>query len=123
MALQSVDQQKGRKQSLASSVALLESPEHRTHDLWLSGGELCLTVAFDKSSSGFPPEPRHLASLNSTIQDLVRATKAVIYQAEHGAGAYEWLMQPLEGLSDAIMLLSTLAEAVHGELHPEADAS
>lgn len=88
-------------------------------DLWFggSGGEV-LTITIDRHSKAFPPRWTHCQLLNDTIQGLVRATKAVAYQASNDSSAdAEFLMQPIEDIADAIMILSQLSAAISAEAH------
>ncbi|GAB3094940.1 hypothetical protein [Lysobacter terrae] len=92
---------------------------NRTHDLWL--GDRVLTITIPGDSKGFGPDAEGLAALAGMIRDLSRATKAVVYRVENdgdGSNA-EFHTYPIDGISDAIILLSQLAEAVNAELHSE----
>ena len=87
-----------------------------THGLWI--GENCvLTVGVDKRSMEFPPAYEQVLAINNVIQNLARAAKAVLYQVENDSdGDACFQMQPVEGIADAIVLLSQLAAAVQHEL-------
>lgn len=94
---------------------------HREHDLWI-GDKRVLTIGLDAESRAFPPDVEHLPAINNTIQLLARAAKAVVYYAENQGGDTAFLMQPVEGIANAIILLSQLSDAVQHEL-PDTRAS
>lgn len=88
-----------------------------THDLWL-GDNAVLSVALG-TKGGFSPAPEHIERISKTIQGLARALKAVVFHAEHApaeSGSADFLMQPVEDIAGAIMVLSQLSEAVDREL-------
>jgi hypothetical protein len=81
-------------------------------DLWVRGGDV-LTVWLDQNHKmSFPAEAVVIAPLNDTIRDLARAAKAVLYSAENQEGGFDFLAQPLEGIADAIILLTQLSNGV-----------
>lgn len=90
------------------------------HDLWIDGNNV-LTIRLDRDCKQFPPAHRHCRDLNRMIQGLARAAKAVVFQAENGQEDADMLMEPLERIADAIVLLSQLSDGVLREIDaPEA---
>ncbi len=89
------------------------------HGLWIHGGNV-LSVTLDRESKGFPPDLKCCGSLNRTIQGLARAIQSVVYHAESQGSELpvdgEFLMQPVEDLTDAIVLLSQLSDAIVHEV-------
>lgn len=99
------------------SVATLPVSQAGTeHDLWV-GGRNVLSIRLDLGSKHFPPAPHHCADINQMIQGLARSAKAVVFQAENETDGVEtsFLLQPLDDIADAIILLSQLSEAVRSE--------
>lgn len=86
-----------------------------SHDLWIGGGNV-LTIQLDKDCKQFPPTSNHCADLSNMIQGLARAAKSVVFQAENDMTETTFLMQPVEDIANAIILLSQLSEAVRSEL-------
>lgn len=85
------------------------------HDIWLTD-ERILTITLNKQSKQFPPEMDHLPVINEMICDLARAANAVVYQAENDPKAEEsFLIQPVNAIANAIILLTKLSTAVHEE--------
>lgn len=91
------------------------------HDLWLSSGQKCLTVTFDSEHSGAPPEPEQLKSIHGTITGLAKAVEIIANLLQDGeTDGNEWNVGlALNGLADAIVLHTTLAEGIHNNLHPD----
>lgn len=86
------------------------------HDLWIGGRDV-LTIAFNKQCKMFPPVVEHCDQLNEMIQGLARAAKAVIFHAENDPTVdTSFAMQPIESITDAIILLSQLSGAVRSEI-------
>jgi len=86
------------------------------HALWLSGGDV-LEISPYRGRYGFPADPKHIPALNKMIQDLARAARAIVYSAGNDdSNDSDFLMQPIEGVVDTIILLSQLSDAVHHEL-------
>lgn len=89
------------------------------HDLFI--GDFVLSYSLDKESGGFPPAADQVKALNSTIQGLSRAIKSVYFQSENDSSAEaSFLIQPVEDIANAIMILSQLSEAVQSRLSEEA---
>lgn len=89
------------------------------HALWV-GKSSVLEVSMDPKSTGYPPAQEHSVALNTMVQGLARALRSVVYHAEHDASSdAAFLMQPVEDIADAIVLLTQLSGAVQQELHPE----
>jgi hypothetical protein len=87
------------------------------HDLWI--GNKVLTISLEKDSKGFPPAPEQVAALGSMVQLLARAIKAVAFHAENapeGDGTADFVLQPVEGIGEAILLLTQLSGAVQAEM-------
>jgi hypothetical protein len=102
--------------SVAVTPANTKSVKVREYDLWLSE-QYVLTVAFNQQCKAFPPLIDHCDKLNEMIQGLARAAKAVVFHAENDSKVdSSFAVQPIESISDAIMLLSQLSEAVRSEL-------
>lgn len=81
-------------------------------DLWVRGGDV-LTVWLDQNRKmSFPAELPLIAHLNDTIRDLARAAKAVLYSAENESGDTLQLIQPIEGIADAIVMLAQLSDGM-----------
>jgi len=91
------------------------------HDLWLSSGQRCLTVILDAEHSGAPPEPEQLKSIHGTITGLAKAVEIIANLLQDGeTDGNEWdVGLALNGLADAIVLHTTLAEGIHNNLHPD----
>lgn len=85
-----------------------------SHDLWTGGGNV-LTVRLDRDCKEFPPTSDHCAEISNMIQGLARAAKSVVFQAENDVRETTFLMQPVEDIANAIILLSQLSEAVRCE--------
>lgn len=91
------------------------------HDLWLSSGQRCLTVILDAERSGAPPCPEQLKSIHDTITGLAKAVEIIANLLEGGetdGNEYD-VGLALNGLADAIVLHSTLAEGINNNLHPD----
>lgn len=87
------------------------------HDLWVGDRDV-LTIAFNKQCEKFPPTVDHCDQLNEIIQGLARAAKAVIFHADNDPEVdMSFAMQPIESISNAIILLSQLSSAVRSEVH------
>lgn len=82
----------------------------RTHDLWL--GDKVLSIGLAQKLGPFPADPEQIDNLNQMVCDLARAAKGVLYHAENAEGDAEFLVQPLEAIADAIILLTHLSDAV-----------
>lgn len=98
---------------LATPATQSQSGPGSPFDLWL--GTRVLTVHANRSSMRFPPHPEQIAALHKIICDLARAAKSVVYHAENEESP-EFVVQTIEGISDAIVLLSQLADGIHDEL-------
>ncbi len=86
-----------------------------SHDLWI--GNDVLTIALDTDTRAFPPHAKQADGLNNIIQLLARASKSVTFHAENlEGGDAEFLVQPVEGIADAIVLLSQLSDAVNSRI-------
>lgn len=86
------------------------------HDLWI-GEKRVLTIVLDRKGKGCPPHTEHCKSLNRMIQDLARAAKAVVYQAENDVNQdATFITQSIDGIAEAITLLSQLSTAVQSEV-------
>jgi len=80
-----------------------------------------LTVIFDAEHSGAPPEPEHLKSIHGTITGLAKAVEIIANLLQDGeTDGNEWNVGlALNGLADAIVLHTTLAEGIHNNCHPD----
>lgn len=85
-----------------------------THGLWI-GDDCVLTFDINKASREFPPSLDQCTKLNAMIQGLARAARATVYYAENAPSNADFLMQPVEDIADAILLLSQLSQAVLDE--------
>jgi hypothetical protein len=91
---------------------------NRTHDLWL--GNSVLTIAIPRDGNMFGPDAKGVSALTGMIRDLSLAAKSVTYRVENDTtDNAEFLSWPLEGISDTIILLSQLAEAVNQEINEQ----
>lgn len=84
------------------------------HDVWI-GPEHVLSLKLDKGTRGFPPSQEIAQAMGRMIQGLSRASRAVIHHSEDQRDP-AFHMQPVEDISDAIILLSQLREAVESEI-------
>lgn len=89
---------------------MTDAPKIRTHDLWI--GDKVLSIGLAPKLGHFPADPEQIENLNQMVCDLARAAKGVLYHAENGEGEVEFLVQPVEAIADAIILLTQLSEAV-----------
>lgn len=88
--------------------------EAAEYGLWI--GKEVLTIAMGQSSLAFEPTLAQTGHLNKMIQGLARAAKSVVVHAEDDKHT-EFVIQPIEDIADAIILLSQLATAVQDELN------
>lgn len=103
-------------ESVTTNLSQPEAQCFRELSLWL-GEDQVLSICLDRNSKGFPPVREHPGRINMMIQDLARAAKATIYQAENDPkGDASFHLQPISGITDAIILLSQLSDAVQGEI-------
>lgn len=90
-------------------------------DLWV-GKALVLTVGLDKATKGCPADPQHIVALSRMVQGLARAQRAVAFQAENDtSNDASFLVQPIEDIADAIVLLMQLSDAVQETLAPRSE--
>ena len=97
----------------------ITTSESREHAVWV-GNDNVLSFALDRHSKGFPPAQSQVGELHRLIQELARAAKSVIYQAENDSTDPAFTMQPVEGIADTIILLSQMAAAVQSEVNAKA---
>lgn len=104
-------------QSVAARAAVAPEHQGRYHDLFVGSGRvLSITLSRDELRS-FPPSLEHSCELGRMIHDLARAAKAVAYQAENDATQdMGFIVQSIEGIAEAITLLSQLSTAVQCEI-------
>ena len=103
-------------ESVAIATGQASDKRGSKHDLWITGGDVVLTVTIDKQCKEFPPRFEQCGHLNNTIQGLARAAKAVVFHAENDpTGDTSFAMQPIEDIADAIILLSQLSDAIRIE--------
>lgn len=87
--------------------------EKRSAYLWISNDLLAVNI--DRQS--VPTEPKHAVLLQDMIQGLARAARAVAYQVQTDDKADpEFLVQPIEDIANAIVLLSQLSAAVSEDI-------
>jgi hypothetical protein len=90
-------------------------------DLWLSCGHRCLTVGLGGKHLSAPPDAGQLTSIHDTITGLAKAVEIIANSLEAGeAEGNGWNVGlALNGLADAIVLHTTLAEGINNNLHPD----
>ena len=88
----------------------------KTFGLTLSG-DIVVEMSLGQNAFGFPPSAEQVSSINDTIQLLARAAKGVLLSAESDRNNSDYLMQPIEGIVDAIAFFSQLSQAIQGELN------
>jgi hypothetical protein len=87
-----------------------------THSLWI--GEHVLDIHIDKSCNGWKPNLEQCHALNTTIQGLARAAKAVIFHSQNDPKTdITFAMDPISDIADAIILLTQLSDAVQHEVN------
>jgi len=107
------------------SVAIKKQPTEipgTEQDLWMRGGDV-LTVRLDRNM-GFPPSTEALDHLHEVIIGLAKAVVGIADELEAGGVQDQWHTGlALNGIADAILLHTTLAEGVCAELMREPSLS
>ncbi|HJP98739.1 MAG TPA: hypothetical protein VJ862_09275 [Rhodanobacteraceae bacterium] len=102
--------------SVATKKPLTEIPGTE-QDLWMRGGDV-LTVRIDRNSKGFPANAEALDHLHEVIIGLAKAVVCIADDLEAGSVKDQWHTGlALNGIADAIVLHTTLAEGVSSEMH------
>lgn len=105
-----------KPENIAVTPAFAKPTDGSEHSLWIGGEECVLTITLNKHSRAFPPTTEKCDYLNQMIQGLARAAKDVIYRATNDANTDpEFVIQPVDDIADAIILLSQLSEAIRSE--------
>ena len=90
------------------------------HDLWLHSGQCCVTIRLDRECSMAPPDSGQLTCVNDTIAGLAKAVEIIANLLEGGEITDTWSTGlALNGLADAIVLHTSLAEGINNNLHPD----
>lgn len=90
------------------------------HDLFLGSGAKCVTVRLNRMSRSFPASLDQLTSINDTIRGLGKAVEIIANLLQDGVGRDDWNRGlALGGLADAIVLHTTLADAINYEVSPD----
>jgi hypothetical protein len=103
---------------MASASLTADSQQARSgsnHDLWIGAGSV-LTISINKQSKAWAADEEQCGYLNRMIQGLARAAKSVKFHADNDVSVdTDFVMQPVEDIADAIVLLSQLSEAIRAE--------